>query len=105
MYSQIWVMYKFMLMTSQVENAVKVLEELIEKQNKQSLDSVYISATSECLLMEILITCTSVHTKNTLNHHSWYCQRDYAFLFNSMTSYPVKSCECLFLFHCCGGFK
>ena len=87
--------YLYMLTTSllKVQMAVELLEDLIANQNRRSLDDVYITASVRCLMLDIMMNHTSVVTKSNLCYHAWHCQREHASLFNSMSTYSVKSCE------------
>ena len=87
--------YLYMLAMSllKVQTAVELLEDLIANQNRRSLDDVYITASVRCLMLDIMMNHTSVVTKSNLCYHAWHCQREHASLFNSMSTYSVKSCE------------
>lgn len=77
----------------QVERAVEILEDLQYKQSRQSLDSAYISLSAHCTILDTVMSCTNIQTKNTLCHYALYCQRDHASLFSSISTHPIKNCK------------
>ncbi|XP_067945670.1 separin-like [Watersipora subatra] len=76
---------------SQMKTAVELLEGIIEKNNKRSLEEVYTLASARRLLLDLVLRNPGVVVKASISNHAWHCQREHGGLFGSMNAYPLRT--------------